>query len=137
MRNSIICEPADTELDMQCVTAGMMQDKDLFATAPLIALSSTARQLDEEEVYTAFEQAISDRVRTISRQLSQLSSSVNDIYYTPHTTDAPPPCQAKAPGRTLFGLNLHQWRRSISRICLMLMLVLFGFDLMGLLVLFK
>jgi hypothetical protein len=137
MRNSLICEPADTELDMQCVTIGMTQHEDLFATAPMIALSSTAQQLDEEEVYTSFEQAISDRARTISRQLSQLSGSVSGIYSRQRTTDALSPWLAKAPEGVLFGLHRLQWRRCISHICLALMLVLLGFDLMGLLVLLR
>jgi hypothetical protein len=135
MRNSTICEPANTELDMQSVTISMIQAEDLFATAPMIALSSTARQSDEEELYTSFEQAISDRARTISRQLSQLSGPVSGLYSAQRTTDALLPWQAKTPGRALFGLKRHQWRRSVSHICLALMLVLLGFDLMGLLVL--
>ena len=137
MRNSLICEPADTELDMQCVTIGMTQHEDLFATAPMIALSSTAQQLDEEELYTSFEQAISDRARTISRQLSQLSGSVSGISTAQRTTDALSLWQAKTPERIIFGLKRHQWRAGILYICLALILMLLGFDLMGLLVLLR
>lgn len=148
MRNSMLYQTAD----MECITrdttpcnipyfqrdAHASQEKeDMFATVPMIALHPTSQQTDEEELYTSFEQAISDRARTVSLQLGRLSGSVQNIYYGLRTTDALTPYQTRASRRGLFDVSGHEWRRGLLWLCGALMLVLLGFDLMGLLVLLR
>jgi hypothetical protein len=129
-----------------CVYADMPVVEDRFVTEPIIAVEPAYRQLDEEELHTLFEQAISDRVVAVSARLKRISSSLNDCQpVSPETThqrmhQAPVEIVPSnwLPGsreRTkLFSPN-SLWQRSFIAASLALMLLLSGFDLMGVLVL--
>src|SRR5260370_21610739 len=61
-----------------CVYADMPAVEDRFVTEPIIAVEPAYRQLDEQELHTLFEQAISDRVVAVSARLKRISSALND-----------------------------------------------------------
>jgi hypothetical protein len=104
----------------------------MYATMPMSAVQPAYAyaQPDEEELHTSFEQAISDRVTAINGKLRRMASN-------PST----PACAAQAHIQARVGLmkrHLHSASRRQRRLlfgCLALMLLLTGFDLMGLLVL--
>src|SRR5260370_8023070 len=74
--NSILCSSADTELDIRRITADMPAPEDMYATAPMALLQPAYRQSDEEELHTSFEEAISDRVLAVNRQLQRFSGTL-------------------------------------------------------------
>jgi len=105
---------------------GTLTQHDVFATAPMKAV--TYHQENEEELHTSFEDAISDRVLAMNRQLQRLSGSLVEVRCTEPHIDV----LVKQGGFTWRpALPLRVWRLA----GLALMLVLIGFDLMGLLVL--
>src|SRR5215467_9204189 len=75
MMNSILCSSTETELDIRRITADMPAPEDMYATAPMALLQPAYRQSDEE-LYTSFEEAISDRVLAVNRQLQRLSGTL-------------------------------------------------------------
>ena len=107
--------------------------QDLFATTPMQAVWREPDRQREEEAYTSFEAAISNRVlalkeRHISARMqtaayggapSALDRLVNTAFTTWHNACA-------------RGL----WKRGLLLLGVALMLILVGFDLMGLLVLY-
>ena len=118
--------------------------EDWFATMPAISVVSSQQLPDEEELHTSFEQAISERLISVNRQLSLISGPLTDperahLLVTrqlnqPSLTanieaGAPSVAHAstKGPGSV--------WQRSLLLVSLALLFLLVGFDLMGLLVL--
>jgi len=125
--------------------------EDRFATMPVLPAATAYQPANEEELHTSFEQAISDRLLAVNKQLSlksgplahterlelnteplsqrnQVQSSITN--FTPATA----PLQQRS-GKLLPELLGNVWQRSIIFASLTLMLMLLGFDLMGLLVL--
>ena len=131
MTSCILERSAETELDLRCLSLSSLLDDEYFATQPMLALpsQSTNRAADEDELYTSFEQAISERVTRISRQLGEL----------PLATHSRPLTVETQPLATSGDNSLQQplWsarQRLLALSCLGLSLLLAGFDLMGLLV---
>jgi hypothetical protein len=123
---------------------------DRFATAPMLTAAPAYQPLNEEELHTSFEQAISDRLLVINKQLSLRSSSLSLQGLEPHREslgrlnapasmlDALPttaPLQEES-ATLLPGLAKHTWLHGIIFGGLASMMMLIGFDLMGLLVLY-
>ena len=131
MRSCMIDNPANTQLDICCLPlAGLLEGSD-FATVPMLVVkpASTRKYEDEEELYTSFEEAISERVARVSRQLERLSTSGS----LPALASAPS-VKTVSP-KMLRCPRFWRARRAITLACLGLSLLLAGFDLMGLLVL--
>lgn len=112
-----------------------------FATMPVITAVPAYQPIDEEELHTSFEQAISERVIAVKRQLSLISGPLTDAGYVRSAAKssarlAQPvaPLQEKQP-RSVMNVLGNAWQRGIVFGGLSLMLLLTGFDLMGLLVL--
>jgi hypothetical protein len=146
MRSCTIERPADTELDLYCLPLSSLLDDTYFATVPVIAVHPlpTSHDENEDELYTSFEQAISERAARISRQLSTLPLATHSRPLTTDalTLDAPligdegelrlyTPEHAR---QARLHLGFRPTRRVITLACLALSLLLAGFDLMGLLV---
>jgi hypothetical protein len=128
---------------------------DGFATMPSLAAIPastpvpTYQPLDEEELHTSFEQAISDRVLAVGRML-QLHSHAHVVSglleqqtaLLAHPTPASHIEQTvvfEQPGKSKKSLALlsnKPWLRSLTYASLALLFMLVGFDLMGMLVLF-
>jgi hypothetical protein len=130
--NSILCSSTDTELDIRRITANMPAPEDMYATAPMALLRPAYRQSDEEELHTSFEEAISDRVLAVNRQLQRLSGALTSTRQVQPQT-----------GSWLKKQVLALHSSSFEKVCpkgilfaaLALLLLMVGFDLMGLLVL--
>lgn len=131
MTSCILEKSAETELDLRCLSLSSLLDDEYFATQPMLALpsQSTKRAENEDELYTSFEQAISDRVTRISRQLSELPLATHSC---PLTSETQPLAASGDSGPHQSLWSAHQ--RMLALSCLGLSLVLAGFDLMGLLV---
>jgi hypothetical protein len=120
------------ELDIFCNTNETVIPEDLYATTPLVVVRPTYTLPNEEELHTSFEEAISDRVLAVNRQLRHLSNPLTDCMVVKSPTYSPLKVQSllarlKRPGYTS--------RKALYYMAIALMLVMVGFDLMGLLVL--
>src|SRR5260221_14611475 len=74
--NSILYDPAGTELDMYCLSADTPVPEDLYATVAIAHARPVYRRSDEEEMYISFEEAISDRVLAVKRQLHRFRGTL-------------------------------------------------------------
>ena len=149
---------ADSQLNAGCfVTAAFMTGtpmvQDQFATMPVLTAAPAYQPPNEEELHTSFERAISKRLLIVNKQLSLKSGPLAHTGHLqvhteplghldqgshPHSitnaTLATAPLQQHG-GKPLPTLPGNIWQRSIIFASLTLMLMLLGFDLMGLLVL--
>jgi hypothetical protein len=130
-----------------CVYTDLPAVEDQFVTEPIIAVEPVYRQLNEEELHTLFEQAISDRVVAVSARLKRISSALNDcLPVSPETTSqrmhqapvevVPLNWLPDSRERTRSLSPNRLWQRSFIVASLALMFLLTGFDLMGVLVLY-
>ena len=132
--NSILYNPAETELDIRCMTTETAASEDMYSTTPLIVMRSIYRQPNEDELHSSFEEAISHRVFALNKQLRYLSVSLTDNVSV-HSSMCPQvKRQSKQPHFTLL---IPGSRQVILLITIAFMLIMVGFDLMGLLILLK
>jgi hypothetical protein len=147
----------DSELHTGCFdTSTFMTEtltaRDRFATIPVLAAAPVYQPASEEELYTSFEQAISDRLLAMNKQLSLKSGSLghtghlelnteplsrnSQISHHSSMTNITPATVSlqQHDKKTLPALLGNIWQRSFIFVSLALMLILLGFDLMGLLV---
>lgn len=101
--------------------------QDLFATAPMKVMRLEFDRQREEEAYTSFEAAISDRVLALKER--RLNASGN----TPSAMDRFVSMAASAWRK---GYSTRIWQRGLLLVGMALVLMLAGFDLMGVLVLY-
>ena len=114
-----------------CVYTDLPAVEDRFVTEPIIVVEPAYRQLNEEELHTLFEQAISDRVVAVSARLKRVSSALNDCL--PVSPEPTSQRMHQAPVEVVPSSWL--WQRFVIVASLALMFLLTGFDLMGVLVL--
>ena len=130
--NRIARNPDETELDILCNVSGTTAPDDMYATAPLVTMPPTYTQPDEEELHTSFEEAISDRVLAVNKQLKRLSIPLTDSL----PVLAPPYASIKPLSlRERYGILKYATRQVMFSMAIAFMLIMVGFDLMGLLVL--
>ena len=133
---------ADLTIDRFDTRSDTSQLEDCFATMPEMP---AYQQPNEEELYTSFEAAISNRACLLNRQLSLKSGPLTYTNVQP-TTEPLHPSNALAksidipelpqPHLTSFSsYSRNVWQRMIVFACAALMFMLLGFDMMGLLVL--
>jgi len=132
------------ERNAHCVSADVSEVDNQFATEPLTAVKPAEQQVSEEELLRFFEQAISDRIQAISACAKRVSGSLTP---QPHTTgdarptgsvDGAPSTESwsKRGGAGMWSsLPGNPWQRRIILVSLALLLLLSGFDLMGVLIL--
>ncbi|MGZ3608530.1 MAG: hypothetical protein ACXWPS_07305 [Ktedonobacteraceae bacterium] len=132
--NSIVYNPAETEPDILCMTTETTISEDIYSTTPLIAISSIYRQLDEDELHSSFEEAISDRVLALNRQFRHLSVQLTDDK-SMQSSKRHLVNQQSAP--THITLLSPGFRQAMLLITIAFMLLMVGFDVMGLLILLK
>ncbi len=166
--NSLLLQPAEFLEDLSAFTDDLLVMPtisvidDAFATTPMPSIPPAflANLVNsEEDVYTSFEEAISERVLAMQRQLQYTQSRINP-YLQPAINQMPSGIGHFHPGRRqaspLPSTDPHSGTMSEGRgdaclrpvtyrpvtfnpvilAALSLALVLLGFDLMGLLVLF-
>ncbi len=122
---------------------------DQFATKPMTTVKPAEQRVSEEELLSSFEQAISDRVQAISAYSWRVSGPLTHqprttgdrggLVSTRGTSALPnvlvPLVDTRGAGccASLLGKT---WQRGIILASLALLLLMSGFDLMGLLVLY-
>ena len=145
------CLTADTELTVNedamdtTIKADLITDtpviEDWFATKPAIPVVSSQQKIDEEELHTSFEHAISDRLITVNRKLSLISGPLTDPERVHLQNTQRLICSHSMPNvevaahSTPHASMKGRWRPSLLLFSLALMFLLVGFDIMGLLVL--
>jgi hypothetical protein len=137
----------DTMPEMVTPTTDALREDDCFATmAEIEAVASEKsifQPLDEEELHTSFEQAISSRLLAVNRQLDRISGPLSNSEQLSNTgqfsqtrllnqmvvtTEQPEKKQ-------LFAFAANSWQRVVIFSALTLMSMMAGFDIMGLLIL--
>jgi hypothetical protein len=130
--NSILYNPAETELDIRCITTETAATEDRYSTTPLKNMRSIYRQSNEEELHSSFEEAISDRALVLNRHLRRASIPFTDNV----SIQSPLSSVVKMPSLSARLTSIGQAsRQAMLRIAIAFMLIMVGFDLMGLLVL--
>ncbi len=112
-----------------------MPFQDSYMTEPMPVITRPCRLVDEEEVYSSFEEALSQRLQVQQWKLRLLSSS---SLHAVRNTD--PLAQQNVTSvqtnvSTAASSFKRGWLRGFIFASLALILILTGFDLMGLLVL--
>jgi len=146
------CLTADSELnacfDTLTFRTDTWQTQDRFATMPVLAVVPAYQPSSEEELHTSFEQAISDRLLAINKQLNLISGPLAHTQGLHFNTEFPSQSDAityvKLPAvpvqqngvKLQPTLLVNAWQRNLVFSCLALMFILTGFDLMGLLMLY-
>jgi hypothetical protein len=144
------CLTADAELnfrgfdtDAYVNESSLVEDR--FATMPVLTVNPLTQPLSEEELHTSFEQAISDRLMIVNQRLSLASGPLTYTYPQCSQVHTEPLGHTKVMNSTGYAPVPEQqhhtvptkadWRRLLTYGCLALMLMLIGFDLMGVLML--
>jgi hypothetical protein len=105
----------------------------LYATTPMPAFRPVFQQPNEEELYTSFEEAISDRALAVNRRLSHLSKAHRSVRQSVSHVESGR--SSRESGGALVRVR-NAWQSGVLLMSIALMLVLLGFDLMVLLVLY-
>lgn len=111
-------------------TDTISMEEDPYATVPMMASQPIFQQPDEEEMYTSFEKALSDRVLSTDQQLCRMSSSHAKVCLQVQAQAVP----TNINGRAQFIASRDVWQQGIVLISFALLLVLLGFGLIGLLI---
>jgi hypothetical protein len=140
--NCTLSIPTDAEFNNYSLQTGMQLVEDTYATSPLITINPIFRQVDEEELHTSFEKAISDRLVALNGRLSRisdpsLSTSGVESITRPILQKALAVSPKEMPKKTRLPF-FFTGRQQLGILlgCFALLCLLLGFDLMGLLVLF-
>jgi hypothetical protein len=133
MRHCIVCSP-DESVDTYAVSTDMAFIGDtLYVTTPMSAFRPVFQQPNEEELYTSFEEAMSDRVLAVNRRLSHLSKAHSRVRQSVSHVECGRSSRESGGALTRVGIA---WQSRVLLMSIALTLVLLGFDLMGLLVLY-
>jgi hypothetical protein len=98
-------------------------DNDYYKTEPIRVVRPEVQTQNEEDIYTEFEAAISDRQMALHAQIQYLSNPAL-------STMQPRTQQQKSAA-------VKDWRMSLFYSAIAVIFTLLGFDLMGILVLFN
>lgn len=101
--------------------------EDRFATSPMFAMQTIFQPANEEELHTSFEHALDERIQATQRvSWEKTSSHKLPIHFK----------QKYQPFLASRGKAWQRLCRGITLICLALLFMMAGFDLMALLVLY-
>ena len=131
---NMVYNPAETELDIRCITTDTTTPEDVYSTTPLRLMHSIYQRPNEDELYSSFEEAISDRVCVLNKQREYLSVPMIEDVSVHSAMSAVLKRESKASGFALLRTNSRQL---MLHLAIAAMLIMVGFDLMGLLVLLK
>ncbi len=133
MRRCIVCSPDESVDETDAASADMASIGDsLYVTTPLPAFRPVFQQPNEEGLYTSFEEALSDRVLAVNRQLSHLSRAQSRVRQSVSQVEGG---RSSRESGGAFARVGKAWQSGVLLLSSALMLVLLGFDLMGLLLL--
>jgi hypothetical protein len=129
--SAMLCTTTDLELDVWQADEAIA---DAYATDPVMVALPPAPKLDEETLHSSFEKAISERLIASHGYWGRLNTS--SLSQPLPTTDPVKRVTSMKRGVALHPLRLpQQWQRHLVYVCLALIFVMLGFDLMGVLVL--
>jgi len=136
--NGTLCRTESLVEGMFHRTTETPAPQDLFATAPMKAMVLEFDWLREEEAYTSFEAAISDRVlalkgRRIGMNEGAGAGARGNVKSAKGTMGA---LASRAVATWHKVCSARVWQRGLLFVGMALMLMLAGFDLMGWLVLY-
>ena len=125
----------DTEMEQVCLpgdTSGIVLS---YATAPMAAVLPAYIPPSEEELHSSFELAISGRLPDVQNRLDRLASTPHPAIVTDPETGPLALSPASIGSLSSHSSIMSTWQRMIAWFALALILLLSGFDLMGILVL--
>ncbi len=130
--NNMVSHPAESETGIRYMTVETTALEDLYSTTPLKIISSLYRQPNEDELHSAFEEAISERVFAFQTQRMSMSfPSIDNVSLLPSIqTEVSLPVRVTDP--LVLRYSTHE---IVLLMAIAFMLLLVGFDLMGLLIL--
>jgi membrane-bound ClpP family serine protease len=133
--NALLCKPYGTTDADICDALNVQED---FVTRPMQAVQPECIATDEEALHLSFEEAISDRIVTLNMNRYAARSALASTGPLRDTT-VRRALSALATENAEFSKARRAlrigWQRVITYVCIALMLMLIGFDLMGLLIL--
>lgn len=129
--NAIFCSATETDVILQDISA---ETEDRYATVPLSIVVPKQPAVDEDTLHASFDAALSHRLTALhnhwnggSSQHTQLDTTESRVAIQPSVSTEPlTSCTAQ---------SAYVWPQRIIYSCLVLILLMVGFDLMGLLVL--
>ncbi len=131
--NSVLSRTTDATLNecpLESDEMNVDQYKESYATAPMAVVRPAS--IDEEELHTLFESAISSRLLAMREQMDRISGPLSYAQSRWYETDVLPVVTKQPKKRFVFRSPLQ---RTLLYTSLGLLLTMVGFDLMGLLVL--
>lgn len=131
--NSVLSRSTDatlTERPLESDGMSVDQYEESYATAPMAVVRPA--NIDEEELHTLFESAISGRLLAMREQMDRISGPLPYTQSRWYETDVLPIVTKQPNKRFVFRSPLQ---RTLLYTSLGLMLTMIGFDLMGFLVL--
>ena len=135
--NALLCKPCvttDAELDI-CGVPSAQED---FATVTMQAIRPENTASDEEELHVSFEEAISGRIVALGiNRVGSTLAITGPLQNTEvrHILSTLNPLEVELHKNEQKILVNKNWLRAINYVCMALMFMLIGFDLMGLLIL--
>ena len=135
--NGTLCKTESLVDDLFHKTTDTPAPQDLFATAPIKAFWLEFDWQREEEAYTSFEAAISNRVLALKERHISMNVGVRAEAETSKNAASALDRFASMAVTIWHKVRSAQvWQRGLILVSAALMLMLAGFDLMGLLVLY-
>lgn len=129
------CLATDLGLDQYAIQTDMPIMGDSYMTTPMPIITLPDKLVDEEEVYSSFEEALSERQQALQWKLRLLShSSLHAVRNTDPLAQQNITSTQKNVSNDDASFK-RNWRRGFVFASLALILMLMGFDFMGLLVL--
>jgi hypothetical protein len=131
--NGTLCKTESLVDDLFSHTTATPAPQDFFATAPMQAIWREPDWQREEEAYTSFEAAISNRVLALKER------HIGTYVETGKSDRVSPVMPRLVRGAFTFWHGIcsrRSWKRGVLLFGAALMFMLIGFDLMGLLVLY-
>ncbi|GER88175.1 hypothetical protein KDW_23370 [Dictyobacter vulcani] len=131
--NATICRITDLDLDV-CYDFAIV-DND-YDTAPMVAVVPSPQPVDEETLYSSFEEALTDRITGSHRNWYHLSDgNLNSVPVNYETDEFLTVAPATEPIALVdeTSVSMPIWLRNLVCTCLALIFLLIGFDMMGLL----
>lgn len=131
--NGTLCKTESLVKDLFSHTTATPAPQDCFATAPMQAIWREPDWQREEEAYTSFEAAISNRVLALKER------HIGIYMETGKREGLAPVMPRLVRGAFIFWHDIcsrRSWKRGLLLFGAALMFMLIGFDLMGLLVLY-
>lgn len=129
--NAIFCSGIGTEIALHDPA---MKTEDCYATAPLSIVIPKPQVLDEDILHASFDAALSDRVTALHNHWNSWSGQHVQLVTTAPLLDMHPGVSTE-PLAACTMQSSYAWPQRIIYSCLVLILLMIGFDLMGLLVL--